>query len=103
MRRFCSLEDEVHRDIDAIAKQEAEKQAGPEAVHASVPAAGWKLVPVEPDESMVAAGYDATRKEDGTPQFFKDGFCLGHAAKIYLAMLAAAPATSLQSEEGRGS
>ncbi len=34
----------------------------------------------------MSAGYDATRLDDGTPQFADAGFCLGHAAKIYAAM-----------------
>lgn len=51
-----------------------------------------RVVPVEPTEEMYSAGYDATRLESGFPQFADAGFCLGHAGKIYRAMLAAAPA-----------
>ena len=49
------------------------------------PAMGDELV----TEAMMSAGYDATRLEDGTPQFSEAGFCLGHTAKIYAAMHAA--------------
>jgi hypothetical protein len=41
---------------------------------------------VKVTEEMISAGYDATRLADGTPQFAEAGFCLGHAAKIYVAM-----------------
>jgi len=44
--------------------------------------------------AMMDAGYDATRLDDGTPQFAGGGFCLGHAAKIYAAMRAAVGATN---------
>jgi hypothetical protein len=43
----------------------------------------------EPTEKMMNAGYDATRLEDGTPQFAKAGFALGHTRTIYMAMRAA--------------
>lgn len=52
---------------------------------------GYKLVPIEPTEEMLYAGYDATRLPDGTPQFYESGFCLGHASKIHKAMLESAP------------
>lgn len=53
--------------------------------------AGWVLVPAEPTEEMYAAGYDATRLSDGSPQFADAGFCLGHSGDIYRAMIAARP------------
>lgn len=49
--------------------------------------AGWRLVPDEPSERMIEAGYDATRLAGGTPQFAGAGFCLGHAREIYRAMI----------------
>lgn len=42
---------------------------------------------MEPDEGQYNAGYDATRRYDGYPQFADAGFCLGHAGVIYRAML----------------
>jgi len=60
------------------------------ATAAAVPP-GYVVVPVEPTEAMMNAGYDATRLQDGTPQFCDSGFCLGHSEKIYTAMLEAAP------------
>lgn len=38
-------------------------------------------------DDMMEAGYNATRLPDGTPQFYESGFCLGHSAKIYEAMI----------------
>lgn len=38
-------------------------------------------------DEMLEAGYNATRLPDGTPQFYDAGFCLGHSAKIYEAMI----------------
>lgn len=38
-------------------------------------------------DEMMEAGYNATRLPDGTPQFYDAGFCLGHSAKIYEAMI----------------
>jgi len=40
----------------------------------------------EPTYEMMSAGYDATRLEDGMPQFANAGFCIGHARSIYIAM-----------------
>lgn len=42
---------------------------------------------MEPDEGQMDEGYDATRLADGTPQFAKAGFCIGHSRTIYQAML----------------
>ena len=50
-------------------------------------------------EDAVAAGYDATRLPDGTPQFADAGFCLGHAAKILLAAMDRIEATQPVSGE----
>jgi hypothetical protein len=55
------------------------------------PPEGWVLVPKEPTEAMIEAGYDSTRLAGGYPQFADVGFCLGHAAEIYCAMAFAAP------------
>lgn len=51
---------------------------------------GYALVPIEPTEGMVSAGYDATRYHDGQPLFAEAGFCLGHAHDICRAMIKAA-------------
>lgn len=57
-------------------------------------ALSWACAAIEamrdPSEKMIVTGYDATRLEDGYPQFSKRGFCLGHASKIYTAMIHAA-------------
>lgn len=52
---------------------------------------GWQMVPKEPTEEMIEAGYDATRDHDGNPVFADAGFCIGHARHIFRAMLSAAP------------
>ncbi len=57
------------------------------------------VMPLCSTEEMCSAGYDATRLADGQPQFYKDGFCLGHADKIYQAMVAVSPYITLQTEE----
>lgn len=44
----------------------------------------------EPDMAMMMAGYDATRQENGAPQFAETGFCVGHAGRIFFAMIDAA-------------
>jgi hypothetical protein len=61
------------------------------------PAGGWQTVPIEPTETMIAAGDDARR--DRTDVYF-DGSEVSHGdmvPDVYRAMLAAAPSKA----EGR--
>jgi hypothetical protein len=50
---------------------------------------GYVLTRLDVNEVMCIAGYEACRNEDGTHQFADAGFCLGHAVKIYKAMIEA--------------
>jgi hypothetical protein len=64
---------------------EIAERAELQAARAASPVpAGWKLVPVEPTEAMLLAGYDWTNELDCQGEF-------AGTKKIYAAMLAASP------------